>query len=307
MQASEGHYIRIVELADAIRSESYSTLAGELLALQRLSHQNMRGATSTTRWAWQILYADSCILHSIILLATSTASQSLGVLDQAIIIAGGGDENRLNLILSLINNTQQIFLPPPTQSQRLLNKGHHSSFGPLFTANNQVPSIDSDLSFLSFQNTHSKSPFVIRGYARDWPALNENPWNSIDYLLSASGPSRLVPVEVGHDYRDEDWNQVLMDWEDFLDALDDTSGKSRASQDNLYLAQHNLLRQFPSLRNDIIIPDYVYCSLTPRDFSGYRAPENADGAILNVWLGPEGAMSPAHFVSFRLELPPIPS
>lgn len=268
--------------------------------LQRLSHHKMRSATSTKRRAWQILYADSCILHSITLSVTSTACQSICLLDQAIIIAGGGDENRLELILSLINKVQQILLPPPNHSHRFLNEGHHhSSSELLFTASNQVPSINPNLSLLSFQNAHSKSPFVIRSFAHDWPALNENPWNSIDYLLSASGPSRLVPVEVGHDYRDDNWRQTLMGWEDFLNAHDDTRGKSKASRDNLYLAQHNLLRQFPSLRNDIIIPDYVYCSLTPRDFSGYKAPEIADGAILNVWLGPEGATSPAHFVSFR--------
>jgi lysine-specific demethylase 8 len=300
IQASEGHYTRLIDLADAVADHSRpkNYLAQRLHALRILSHQKMQLAAPSALRAWRMLYVDACILHCITVLDSSTAGESIGILDQAIIIAGGGDENRLNLILSLINKVQQKFLPSPPHSQKLLNKGHHSSPDPLFTAHREVPTIRSSLSFLSFQSTYSTSPFVIKDYARDWPALKPDAWNSIDYLLSISGPSRLIPVEVGHDYRDENWSQVLMEWETFLHSLDDTTGRPKASQEGLYLAQHNILRQFPALRDDIAIPDYTYCSLNPPDFSGYKAPNNAEGAILNVWLGPHGTMSPAHFVSY---------
>ncbi|KXN85488.1 Lysine-specific demethylase 8 [Leucoagaricus sp. SymC.cos] len=297
VQASGSRYTQLVKLVDAILAGSFSEecLVRDFQALQNLSHQNMQFAASTTRWVWRILYVDCCILQSIVLLCASTAYSVIGLLDRAIIIAGGGDEMRLNLILSLIGRIQHRFLPLPTPSRKHLGKSHHSSFEPLLTAYHEVPSIKANLSLLSFQNQYSKAPFVIRGYALDWPALNDRPWSSVDYLLSVSGPSRIVPVEVGQDYRDEDWNQVLMDWDNFLYALADGDGNSKAPQEILYLAQYNLLRQFPSLCDDIMIPDYVYCSLSPQDFSGYKAPDNPDGAILNVWLGPKGATSPAHF------------
>ena len=294
---SEGHYARLIKLVDSLVSKSCSeeTLAQELQTLQGLSYKSMQSAASTTIWVWRILYADSCILASIIL-SKAPAHISISRLDQAIIIAGGGDEGRLSLILSLINKISR-YLPPPTYRRKLLYNGDRLLLRPLQSACNQVPCMNTIPSFLSFQNVHSNSPFVLRGYAHDWPALNHNSWNSIDYLLSVSGSSRLVPVEVGHDYRDEHWNQVLMNWERFLYALDDTTGISKASEEGLYLAQHNLFRQFPLLRDDIAVPDYVYCSLAPESFASYKAPEDAGGAILNVWLGPKGATSPAHFVS----------
>lgn len=74
------------------------------------------------------------------------------------------------------------------------------------------------------------------------------------------------------------------------------SGKGDASV--LYLAQHNLLSQFPSLRDDIVVPDYVYsCPPAPPDYPDYRPPGNDDQLVVNAWLGPKGTISPAHTVS----------
>lgn len=300
---SGGLYGRLVRLVDVmLAGDPYSKthLAHELQALADLAYENLRLVPSTAPGVWRVLYTDSCILHALSILDNSTATRSIGLLDRAVIIAGGADEDRLDLILSCINKIQQIFIPPQIPSGKLLNKEYRFPCKPLSTAHHEVPTIDSNPSFFSFQKIHSRSPFVIRGYAHDWPALKENKWNSVDYLLSVSGPSRIVPIEVGHDYRDDDWSQALMDWEYFLDVIRDGSIGCRPSEAKqaLYLAQHNLLRQFPSLRRDIVIPDYAYCALTSRDFPGYKAPENAEGVILNAWLGPEGATSPAHFVSY---------
>lgn len=119
----------------------------------------------------------------------------------------------------------------------------------------------------------------------------------------------MVPVEVGSDYRAEDWNQKMLPWEDFLQGIgltlgsyeneggelgsqSDTSGK-----EVLYLAQHTLLTQFPALRSDIIVPDYVYSSPPPPStFPTYRPPGNDDQLVINAWLGPKGTLSPAHTV-----------
>jgi lysine-specific demethylase 8 len=301
IQVSEGFYGHLVTLAGTILTgelHSINHQASEFRALSDIAHAKMRLASSSTLGAWQILYADACILRALCMLDKPNATRSIGILDEAIIIAGGGDENRLDLILSCINKIQQVFLPPRVLSRKLLHQGHHSSLNLLSIAHHEVPMIVTEPSFLSFQEIHSKAPFVIRDYARDWPALKNHRWNSVDYLLSVSGSSRIVPIEVGRDYRDGDWSQTLMSWKGFLDvigesATDDRSGKAAKT---LYLAQYNLLRQFPSLRSDIVIPDYVYCALKSQDFPEYRALHDDDSVILNTWLGPKGATSPAHFV-----------
>ncbi len=64
---------------------------------------------------------------------------------------------------------------------------------------------------------------------------------------------------------------------------------------NMYLAQHDLLKQMPDLRDDIIPPDYLFSDPPAPPFAPqYRSPETEDGYIINAWLGPCGTTSPAH-------------
>jgi lysine-specific demethylase 8 len=128
--------------------------------------------------------------------------------------------------------------------------------------------------------------------------MQERPWSSVDYLRSVAGPGRIVPVEVGKDYRNDDWTQKLMNWDEFLESIDFPDRPSRQTPgDVLYLAQHNLLTQFPALRADIVIPDYLYaCPSCPVDFPAYKPPANEEQFVLNAWLGPKGTISPAHTV-----------
>lgn len=109
-----------------------------------------------------------------------------------------------------------------------------------------------------------------------------------------------MPVEVGSDYRRDDWTQQLMDWEDFLLALQsngnekDEADKGRRS---LYLAQHSLFNQFPRLRADFELPPYVYAAPpAPPDYEGYEPPGNDEQLVANAWIGPRGTISPAHTV-----------
>jgi lysine-specific demethylase 8 len=149
-----------------------------------------------------------------------------------------------------------------------------------------------------FQKTASQHPFILRGYVCDWPAMKGRPWASSNYLRSIAGPGRIVPIEVGSDYRNEDWTQKMMTWEDFLMALDSQSRAHQNQSDVLYLAQHDLLKQFPALRADILVPDYIYaCLSSPADFPGYKPPCNDEQLVINAWLGPGGTVSPAHTVS----------
>jgi hypothetical protein len=87
-----------------------------------------------------------------------------------------------------------------------------------------------------------------------------------------------------------------MGWDDFVTSL------IQPSNEVIYLAQHSLFLQFPNMREDIIVPDYVYsCPDSSESFPDYEPPTNDEQLVLNVWLGPKGTISPAHMASsFRI-------
>ncbi|KAI1192136.1 hypothetical protein F5B17DRAFT_379567 [Nemania serpens] len=61
-----------------------------------------------------------------------------------------------------------------------------------------------------------------------------------------------------------------------------------------YLAQHQLFAQLPSLRNDILVPDYCYTA-PPRHPTDARLDQpELDEPLLNAWFGPPGTISPLH-------------
>ncbi|KAF7305008.1 Leucine-rich repeat-containing protein SOG2 [Mycena kentingensis (nom. inval.)] len=227
-------------------------------------------------YCWRRLHTDACILAAL----TAPPSAAIAYLDTAIIISGAA--HRLDDVLDAIEDIQtqhlplrqpnsyvfpiQLPLPPPFQ-------------GPA------IPALAAPPSLAAFQSTEHKHPFILRGYASDWPALNQHPWASTDYLRAAAGRARLVPVEVGRDYRSDDWSQKLVEWDAFLASLDDP-------QSALYLAQHSLLMQFPKLRADIHVPDYVYADV-PRP-PGCPPPGNDEQLVINAWFGPKDTVSPAH-------------
>ncbi|KAL8286883.1 hypothetical protein RQP46_003889 [Phenoliferia psychrophenolica] len=120
----------------------------------------------------------------------------------------------------------------------------------------------------------------------DWAASAR--WSSPAYLLAKAGPSRVVPVEVGRNYTEDGWGQRIITFEEFLDSLE-------SGTETLYLAQHDLFRQVPELRDDVEIPDLVYAAPDPpENYPTYKPPASEDGYVLNAWLGPAGTVSPAH-------------
>lgn len=130
-------------------------------------------------------------------------------------------------------------------------------------------------------------PIIIRAAASHWPAVAR--WGNFSYLSKLAGPGRQVPVEVGLNYTTQDWGQRITPFDTFLHSL------APESKEKLYLAQHDLLNQFPRLRDDIVIPDLVYSSPdAPPHFPTYTPPGNDDGYLINAWLGPAGTVSPAH-------------
>ena len=197
-----------------------------------------------------------------------------------------------------------------------------------------------------------RTPILITDAVDHWPALSDRPWASRDYWFEKTfGGRRLVPVELGRSYTDSDWGQRIMEFREFVDRhvwrgasgagfsqSDSGSGndqQSSSSEDEEaetgYMAQHDLLRQIPSLRKDICVPDACYIdppapeSGTPLDLKKRQEKEaeqqrhsetssNPDTAshpqdrrdransspsytgdpLLNTWIGPAWTVSPLH-------------
>ena len=281
---------------DAISSASVTEPLQERIAgLIEFAHGMMSSAPSQAAlYQWRRVHTDASIIRAVLFLETTAHLDAISSLDTAIIISGAAGDDRLNLIQSLIKDIQTHFsLARPFTNQ--LNYSARDDIGDdqLESAAYRVPQLECHPSLLTFQTKHFRQPFVLRGYARGWPAMQERPWHSASYLRSVAGAGRVVPVEVGNDYRSDNWSQKLIPWDDFLSTLDFVDQPCSSTADVMYLAQHSLFMQFPLLRTDIIVPDYVYADMVCSD---HTAPQNDEGLAINVWLGPRGTVSPAHTV-----------
>ncbi|TFK42700.1 hypothetical protein BDQ12DRAFT_719547 [Crucibulum laeve] len=276
-------------------SQSSSPYVDILQTLIDTSHEHMRSASShSVLMVWRRLYTDASIVKALLKLNVSTALLSISILDRAIIVAGGADDDRLDLVISIISKIQSTFSLNSSFTPAYPTTARNEQDIQLPTATRHVPEFSAPPSFLTFQEKYSAHPFVVRNYASDWPAMQDHPWCLSRYLRSISGRGRVVPVEVGKDYRMDSWNQCFMDWDTFLDSLDFIDQPVQESDDVIYMAQHDLMKQFPALRSDIRVPDYVYTSLQSSEYPDYRPPGNEEKLIINSWLGPKGTVSPAH-------------
>ncbi|KAF5011471.1 hypothetical protein F66182_15356 [Fusarium sp. NRRL 66182] len=126
-------------------------------------------------------------------------------------------------------------------------------------------------SFYSMENhiQDVRTPLVITDAVGHWPALSERPWSSKDYWYEQTlGGERLVPVEVGRSYTDEEWGQRIIPFSEFVDTFlwrlkegtkISTNDATQKDEDQTgYMAQHDLLAQIPALRKDISVPDFCY-------------------------------------------------
>lgn len=276
---------------------SRETACRNLDRLLEVSHAEMPLACDS--WCWRRLYTDASLLRSLADVSNpgpapeDTFTECIARLDRGIIIAGAPGPGRLDAIIDMIQRVQSQYLastPRPAIGRRTSMSIRGTPL-PLATSSQEIPSLPSPPSLQQFRTLRAY-PFILRGYVSDWPALTSHPWASLKYLRTVAGPGRVVPVEVGSDYRAESWTQMLMPWDEFLSSLELDS-----SSDVLYMAQHNLFMQFPKLRDDICLPDYVYTCPTPTtEYPNYTPPANAEQLVLNSWLGPKGTASPAHTV-----------
>ncbi|KAG9318203.1 Clavaminate synthase-like protein [Chiua virens] len=259
-----------------------------------IAHQNIRSSDPR----WRMLYIDASILKVLARasmggLHEDVARECVATLDRAIVIAGAAvDDARRDYVAHDVIRQLQSAIPwqPPSSAVFIANPAAPPHL--LATSRKSIRTLAALPSLLAAQQHWRRAPFVIREYADDWPAMHQpHQWASLMYLFSVSGPARIIPVEVGDDYRSDDWSQKLIGWEEFLSSLDPSTHSAHLAHQTFYLAQHSLLNQFPQLREDIILPDIVYACLDSPDFPAYEPPPNV---IVNAWLGPKGTISPAH-------------
>ncbi|KIJ56937.1 hypothetical protein M422DRAFT_150086 [Sphaerobolus stellatus SS14] len=258
-----------------------------------------------------MIYSETRLVYSLLELRnpqlfedTQQWEKSVARLDMAIVIAGAPGDNRLDRILDTIEHIQAAHLPilegvVPSDKEPATPGTDEISVNVSNLSPKIIPSIPPP-SMSGFRKM-AATPFILPGFLKDWPALTNHYWGSVSYLLQVTGRGRVVPVEIGEDYRQANWTQRIMHWESFLRGIGmlpskiNTDEAPQGQTTILYLAQHNLLTQFPKLRSDILIPDYAYSSpVPPPCFPSYKPPGNEEQLVINAWLGPKGTTSPAH-------------
>ncbi|KAH8117582.1 Clavaminate synthase-like protein [Phellopilus nigrolimitatus] len=303
-------------LLSAARRQS-SDYARMLEEISKMAHEMMKETQVAPKslLAWRRLYSEVALVWAMLdCLVEQQTSQTLtrdywknaiARLDHAIVVAGAPGQGKLDLILECIEQIQKAHLPLQQGLMPRVTCDIHectshfnlSATTLLPSARREVPSLPYAPSMTTFSSTLRHAPFILRRFANEWPAVCEGRWSSRDYLQRIAGIGRVVPLEVGRDYRRDDWVQCMMGWDDFLAYLfpGDHSRSQERSEEIIYLAQHDLFKQFPTLRNDILVPDYVYAALPPPEtYPQYFPPVNDDSLVLNTWLGPKGTVSPAH-------------
>ncbi|KAK6331448.1 hypothetical protein TWF730_004530 [Orbilia blumenaviensis] len=149
-----------------------------------------------------------------------------------------------------------------------------------------------------------KKPVKLTGILDHWPVFDVPPngirkskWASFQYLLSkTTNGRRIVPVEIGRTYADPDLKQRILTFKYFFSNyfLSAPRRESAEAEEGVfgYLAQHNLLTQIPSLRNDVCVPEYINYTETS---SSNDDEEDTDVATtINAWFGPANTITPLH-------------
>lgn len=228
------------------------------------------------------------------------------VLDLAIIVAGA--PRREDMIEQLLDVLQRYLEEQHHQTDPRPAKKPKRNVSDAFpTQKKDVPHIRrqistrSGMSFADFEkHLDTTLPLVIRGAIAHWPALQERPWNSPEYLMEKTfGGRRLVPIEIGRSYTDVGWGQDIVTFKDFMhNYITDRSDKGNGDAAIGYLAQHDLFSQIPSLRADIATPDFCYTN-PPAPAPGTPLASMAvtpkrEEPHIQAWFGPAGTVSPLH-------------
>lgn len=242
-------------------------------------------------------------------------------LDMALIMTGAPGDDRREIFDELLEELDRYVSGINATRERLSGKRrklHLESLIPPHPLSSApgiqfpIDRLDEPLSLEQFQLhlNGANTPMIISKLISHWPALTDHPWSSASYLLSKTHQGkRLVPVELGKSYTTADWGQKIMTFKEFINnhilnprskprlQAEGEAGEISVEDEPMpsptgYLAQHTLFSQIPSLRNDILIPDYCYTSPPPPP--SIVRPAQLDDPLVNAWFGPSGTISPLH-------------
>ncbi|KIW53503.1 hypothetical protein PV05_09072 [Exophiala xenobiotica] len=248
---------------------------------------------------WFRLYTDASLAKALkIIMAVENGSKNafsgeslsdcldevVTILDMALIMAGGlGREEIIHQMLTELKSSSDAgedVMEPPSKRSRLEKLGRDERCLPETFPNDEIsiPKLQFPVqhmkqpSMTAFARSmqEDRTPVILTGVLDHWPALER--WKHVSYWLDQTFDGRrLVPIEVGRSYTDEDWGQRIVPFRDFLKTFILQQPDSPAHAIGMehtetgYLAQHDLLRQIPALRGDIATPDYCYLDAPPPD------------------------------------------
>ncbi|KYQ93674.1 transcription factor jumonji [Tieghemostelium lacteum] len=143
-------------------------------------------------------------------------------------------------------------------------------------------------------NYQSKSkPCIIRGDTSSWVAMDK--WRDLNFFVKNYG-WRLVPVEIGHnklygsnsevENDSKEWFEKTMKLQEYIEKymVGSIDKILLESQQVGYLAQHNLIEQFPDLVKDFKRPSLL--------------PPGSDLSP-HVWFGTSHTVTPLHYDSYH--------
>lgn len=214
----------------------------------------------------------------------SWVKEAIHALDMALIMTGGrGREQLINRLFSELklatdkwgdesagSEDSKKLEGPPQKRQKTVQEMHPPMFPPTSIPeprlNYPIPRVSNPtMAYMENHIEKIRTPLVITDNVDHWPAMNTRPWASREYWWNRTlNGKRLIPVEVGRSYTDEEWGQKIMEIQEFAKKYlwnghqDDQSSTEQESGETGYMAQHDLMRQIPELRNDIAVPDYCY-------------------------------------------------
>ncbi|KIV78727.1 hypothetical protein PV11_06344 [Exophiala sideris] len=314
------------------------------------------------RPCWFRLYTDASIaqvlklVHSIekpnkVFTFSQSLHKNIGVivhrLDMSLIMAGGmGREDVIQQILEhlkSLSQLQKLEAVRPAKRRRLEKPAtdDHPQLDMLPNECISLPKLQFPVQHMNqpglatFQKymQDERKPVVLTGILGHWPAIER--WKRTSYWLDRTlNGHRLVPIEIGRSYTDDDWGQTIVPFRTFLNdyILRGNQARTVPAEDMKtgYLAQHDLLKQIPALRSDIATPDYCFLdappaesgtpvalakakgpanktshpSMIPTVASSLPSNSNNDddaGATdldtdvqTNIWFGPSWTISPLH-------------
>nr|CDJ90045.1 Protein JMJD-5 [Haemonchus contortus] len=250
----------------ATHSLSNSDLQNEALLLDFAWDRLNTGHFSEVDQCWRLLYAATSWVKSVRLASAGQYLNAVAAADLGLLM-GDGIPNQL---LQRYAQYCDSLLPAPLN--RFL--GDDITLSIPKSLPNSVPiKTFEELSKWDFvdQFLSRGEPVIVKGLNSHWPACKN--W-SFDYLHRILC-HRIVPIEQGSKYTDNDWSQRLMTGSEFFSTL--REDKERP----LYLAQHRIFDQIPQLCDDFSLP--LYCD--------HCEFENVDK---NGWIGPGGTVSPLH-------------